>query len=88
MPAIRTPASSYFGLPIRDSLATTVHPNEFLDGAFTMYATRCLAYFPVTWDWQNHPLLLGLYREHRRKRSIFSVSSSNASPSIPFTARK
>ena len=46
----------YFGLPIRDSLATTVHPNEFLDGAFTMYATRCLAYFPVTWDWQNHPL--------------------------------
>ena len=48
----------YFGLPIRDSLATSIHPNEFLDGAFSMYATRCLAYFPVTWDWQNHPLLL------------------------------
>ena len=54
-------------MPIRDSLATVVHPNEFLDGAFSMYATRCIAYFPVTWDWQNHPLLLGLYREHRKR---------------------
>jgi glycine reductase len=63
----------YFGLPVRDSLATTVHPNEFLDGAFTMYATRCLAYFPVTWDWQNHPLLLGLYREHRRSVNFLGV---------------
>jgi glycine reductase len=64
---------SYFGLPIRDSLATVIHPNEFLDGAFTMYATRCLAYFPVTWDWQNHPLLLGLYREHRKQVNFLGV---------------
>ncbi|MSP38165.1 MAG: hypothetical protein EXR70_06710 [Deltaproteobacteria bacterium] len=63
----------YFGLPIRDSLATVIHPNEFLDGAFTMYATRCLAYFPVTWDWQNHPLLLGLYRAHRRQINFLGV---------------
>jgi sarcosine reductase len=63
----------YFGLPIRDSLATTVHPNEFLDGAFSMYATRCLAYFPVTWDWQNNPLLLDLYREHRRSVNFLGV---------------
>jgi sarcosine reductase len=63
----------YFGLPIRDSLATTVHPNEFLDGAFSMYATRCLAYFPVTWDWQNHPLLIGLYRAHRQKINFLGV---------------
>jgi glycine reductase len=64
---------SYFGMPIRDSLATVVHPNEFLDGAFSMYATRCIAYFPVTWDWQNHPLLLGLYREHRRRINFLGV---------------
>jgi sarcosine reductase len=63
----------YFGLPIRDSLATVIHPNEFLDGAFSMYATRCLAYFPVTWDWQNHPLLLGLYRAHRRQINFLGV---------------
>ena len=64
---------SYFGLPIRDSLATVIHPNEFLDGAFAMYATRCIAYFPVTWDWQNHPLLLGLYRAHRRQVNFLGV---------------
>ena len=64
---------SYFGVPIRDSLATVIHPNEFLDGAFSMYATRCIAYFPVTWDWQNHPLLLGLYREHRRRVNFLGV---------------
>jgi glycine reductase len=64
---------SYFGLPIRDSLATVIHPNEFLDGAFTMYATRCIAYFPVTWDWQNHPLLLGLYRAHRKRLNFLGV---------------
>jgi glycine reductase len=60
-------------LPIRDSLATVIHPNEFLDGAFSMYATRCIAYFPVTWDWQNHPLLLGLYREHRKRLNFLGV---------------
>lgn len=64
---------SYFGLPIRDSLATVIHPNEFLDGAFSMYATRCIAYFPVTWDWQNHPLLLGLYRAHRQRLNFLGV---------------
>jgi glycine reductase len=64
---------SYYGVPIRDSLATVIHPNEFLDGAFSMYATRCIAYFPVTWDWQNHPLLLGLYRAHRRRLNFLGV---------------
>ncbi len=64
---------SYFGMPIRDSLATVIHPNEFLDGAFSMYATRCIAYFPVTWDWQNHPLLLALYREHRKRLNFLGV---------------
>jgi glycine reductase complex component B subunit alpha and beta len=64
---------SYFGLPIRDSLATVIHPNELLDGAFSMYAIRCLAYFPVTWDWQNHPLLLGLYRAHRQQINFLGV---------------
>jgi len=78
---------SYFGLPIRDSLATVVHPNEFLDGAFTMYATRCIAYFRS----------LGIGRIIRccsaftvsiASGSIFSASFSSASATILFTARK
>jgi glycine reductase complex component B subunit alpha and beta len=55
---------SYYGLPIRESLPTALHPNELLDGAVTMNTTRGIGYYPTTWDWQNHPLLLGLYREH------------------------
>ena len=53
---------SYYGLPIRESLTTAIHPNELLDGAVTVNTTRCVAYSPTTWDWQNHPLTLALYR--------------------------
>jgi hypothetical protein len=55
---------SYYGLPIRESLSTVVHPNELLDCAIAVNATRGIGYFPITWDWQNHPLVLGLYRDH------------------------
>ncbi|MGZ8496046.1 MAG: glycine/sarcosine/betaine reductase component B subunit, partial [Candidatus Binatia bacterium] len=54
---------SYYGLPIRESLATALDPNELLDGAMTMNTTRGIGYYPTTWDWQNHPLALALYRE-------------------------
>ena len=54
---------SYYGMPIRESLPTALDPNELLDGAVTMNATRGIGYYPTTWDWQNHPLALGLYRE-------------------------
>jgi sarcosine reductase len=55
---------SYYGLPIRDSLSTVIHPNELLDGAVTTNTTRGIGYYPTTWDWQNHPLALELYKEH------------------------
>jgi len=64
---------SYYGLPIRDSLATFVHPNELLDGAVTVTATRAVGHFPITWDWQNHPLAMGLYREHGKSVNFLGV---------------
>ena len=64
---------SYYGMPIRDSLATVVHPNELLDGAVSVNTTRGIGYFPTTWDWQNHPLVLGLYREHRKRLNFAGV---------------
>jgi glycine reductase complex component B subunit alpha and beta len=63
---------SYYGLPIRESLATLLHPNELLDGAVTTNTTRGVAYTPTTWDWQNHPLALGLYREQAAGRLNFA----------------
>jgi glycine reductase complex component B subunit alpha and beta len=64
---------SYYGLPIRDSLATFLHPNELLDGAMTVSATRAVGHFPVTWDWQNHPLALGLCRQHGERFNFLGV---------------
>ena len=64
---------SYSGLPIRDSLATFIHPNELFDGAVTVAATRAVGHFPITWDWQNHPLVLGLYREHGERLNFLGV---------------
>jgi glycine reductase complex component B subunit alpha and beta len=55
--------AAYYGLPIRESLPTSIHPNELLDGAITPNTTRGIGYYPTTWDWQNHPLAMGLYRE-------------------------
>jgi glycine reductase len=55
----------YYGLSLRNSLSTYVHPNEVLDGAITVDTTRSgRGYYPTTWDWQNHPLMLELYRAH------------------------
>ncbi len=64
---------SYYGLPIRESMATVVHPNEILDGAVTGDTTRAMAPFPTTWDWQNHPLVLGLYKEHGKRLCVAGV---------------
>ncbi len=64
---------SYYGLPIRDSLATFLHPNELLDGAITVTAIRAVGHFPITWDWQNHPLALGLCRQHGKVLNFLGV---------------
>jgi glycine reductase len=64
---------SYYGMPIRESLSTFVHPNELLDGAVTVIATRGIGYFPITWDWQNHPLMLRLYRDHGQRVNFLGI---------------
>ncbi len=64
---------SYYGLSIRDSLATVVHPNELLDGAVTGDTTRAMAPFPTTWNWQNHPIILSLYEEHGESLNLVGM---------------
>ena len=64
---------SYYGLPIRESLSTVVHPNELLDCAMAVNATRGIGYFPITWDWQNHPLVLGLCRDHGQRLNFLGM---------------
>ena len=64
----------YYGLSLRSSLATYVHPNELFDGAVTVDTTRSgRGYYPTTWDWQNHPLVLGLYAAHGKTLNFGGV---------------
>jgi glycine reductase len=64
----------YYGISLRESMATFVHPNEIFDGAVTVDTTRSgRGYYPTTWDWQNHPLVLGLYAEHGRSLNFAGV---------------
>jgi glycine reductase len=63
----------YYGLPIRESLATFVHPNEFIDGALTVDARRGSGEVPRTWEWMNNPVVLGLLREHGKQLNFLGV---------------
>ncbi len=64
---------SYYGLPIRESLATAIHPNELLDGAVTGNTIKANAYYPTTWHWQNHPLALGLCQKHGQSLNFAGI---------------
>jgi len=64
----------YYGISLRESLATFVHPNEIFDGAVTVDTTRSgRGYYPTTWDWQNHPLILSLYKAHGQQLNFAGV---------------
>ncbi|MGH7873929.1 MAG: glycine/sarcosine/betaine reductase component B subunit [Candidatus Binatia bacterium] len=64
----------YYGLSLRSSMATFVHPNELFDGAVTVDTTRSgRGYYPTTWDWQNHPLVLELFGAHGRSLNFTGV---------------
>lgn len=65
---------AFYGLPIRESLPTLVHPNEFLDGAVTSDARRGgKGTFPCSWVWMNHPIVLRLLREHGKRLNFLGV---------------
>ncbi len=67
------PGVSLYGLPVKESLPTVLHPNELFDGAVTPDTRRGKALIPHTWEWQNQPVVLGLYREHGRRLNFLGV---------------
>ncbi len=69
-----TPRSvAIYGLPIRESLPTYIHPNEFLDGAITSDARAGSAGTPEAWEYMNNPVILGLFREHGKSLNFLGV---------------
>ncbi len=63
----------YYGLPMRESLSTLMHPNELLDGALTADARRGDGMMPNTWDWMNSPVVFRLLREHGKTLNFSGV---------------
>lgn len=64
---------AYYGLPIRESLPTLLHPNEFLDGALTSDARIGSAGNTFTWGWMNPPVVLKLLKEHGKRLNFLGV---------------
>ncbi len=57
----------FYGSNIQGFMPTIVHPNEILDGA-SMFSYSAFTYFA-----QNHPVILELYKRHRKDLSFAGV---------------
>ncbi len=62
-----------YGIPIRESLPTFVHPNEIIDGALTTDARRGSGMHPMTWEWMNNPVIFSLIREHGKRLNFLGI---------------
>ncbi len=63
----------YYGLPVRDSQPSLIHPNELFDGALTQDGRRGSGGYITDWAFLNHPLVLRLYREHGKSLNFIGV---------------
>jgi len=69
-----------YGNNIKEIVPTVLHPNEILDGAVTApYSSM----FMDTYEIQNHPIVLELYREHGKSLNFCGVIISNAPNNAP-----
>jgi len=64
---------AYYGMPIRESLPTFMHPNEILDGALTKDARRGGGTFITTWSFMNQPVVFELLRAHGQRLNFLGV---------------
>ncbi len=64
---------AYYGLPIRESLPTFMHPNELLDGALTTNTRAGGGIQETTWDWMNLPVVLEMLRRHGKSLNFLGV---------------
>lgn len=64
---------AFYGLPIRESLPTFIHPNELFDGALTADARQGGGTWTTTWEWMTQPVALQLLREHGKRLNFLGV---------------
>jgi len=66
-----------YGASMVESLPTILHPNEILDGALTSRDYDNSSNADPTYIWQNHPVILELYRRHGIDLDFAGVVVSN-----------
>jgi glycine reductase len=64
---------AYYGLPIRESLPTLIHPNELFDGALTTNTYAGGGMWETTWVWMTQPVALELLRKHGKELNFLGV---------------
>ncbi|MCL2391533.1 MAG: glycine/sarcosine/betaine reductase component B subunit [Oscillospiraceae bacterium] len=69
--------SLIYGASMLESLPTILHPNEILDGALTNRDYDNATNADPTFVWQNHPIILELYRRHGVDLNFVGVVVSN-----------
>ena len=74
--------STVYGASMLDSLPTILHPNEILDGAVAFRNYDNSANADPTYVWQNHPIILELYRRHGKDVNFAGVVVNNVHHAI------
>ncbi|MBI4317943.1 MAG: hypothetical protein HY675_05590 [Chloroflexi bacterium] len=67
------PDISIYGMPVSETLPTLLHPNELFDGAITVDPRKGRHNHPRVWEWQNHPVVKELYRQHGKALHFLGV---------------
>ena len=65
--------AALYGLIVRESLPTFIHPSEVFDGAVTKDTRKGISAFTYTWGWLNHPVILELFREHGKRLNFLGI---------------
>jgi glycine reductase len=79
--------STVYGASMLESLPTILHPNEILDGALTFRNYDNSANADPTYGWQNHQIILELYRRHGVDLNFVGVVVNNVHHALEYKER-
>jgi len=79
--------SLVYGASMLESLPTIMHPNEILDGALTNRDYDNATNADPTFVWQNHPIILELYKRHGVDLDFAGVVVSNVHHELSWKER-
>ncbi len=80
-------AITLYGASMAEAMPVIIHPNEVLDGAITNKDYDSATNADPTYVWQNHPIILELYRRHGVDINFVGVVVSNTHHTVAWKQR-